>query len=91
MQQIHSLMVRVLAETIRRQPPSTARTEFAWQLAVGPALARATTVALDRGVLVVGAADPRWLRELERSHDVVLLKMQSLLGRDQVSALTSRS
>ncbi len=36
----------VIAEIIRRQPSSPARTALAWQLAVGSALARATTVEL---------------------------------------------
>jgi hypothetical protein len=57
----------VLAEIIRRQPPSPARTNFAWQLAVGPALARATVVELAEGVLTVKAVDRRWLREIERA------------------------
>ena len=32
---------------VRGQPPSPARTSFAWQLAVGPALARVTSVEMD--------------------------------------------
>ena len=70
----------VLAEIIRRQPPSPARTSFAWQLAVGPALARATSVTLEDGVLVVRSADERWTREIRRAGDVVLTRLQNLLG-----------
>ena len=44
---IAELRAGVLAEIVRRQPASKERTAFAWQLAVGPALARATTVELD--------------------------------------------
>jgi predicted nucleic acid-binding Zn ribbon protein len=91
MQPIHGFSGGVLAEIVRRQPASKARTSFAWQLAVGPAIARATTVILENGVLRVGAADQRWIREIERSKDVVLLKMQSLLGADQISTLKTRS
>ena len=36
----------VLAEVIQRQPPSPARTTFAWTVAVGPALARSATATL---------------------------------------------
>ncbi len=90
MQPVRQFSTGVLAEIVRRQPPSRARTNFAWQLTVGPALARATTVALDNGVLTVGAADPRWIRELERSRDAVLQKMQSLLGKDQLSIIKTR-
>ena len=77
----------VLAEIIRRQAPSPARTNFAWQLAVGPALARATVVELDGGVLNVRAVDPRWLREIERARPRVLAKLQTLLGRDAVTRI----
>jgi hypothetical protein len=90
MHPIQNLSGGVLCQLVRRQEPSTARTAFAWQLAVGPALARTTTVSLDAGVLTVRAADERWIREIERSRDVVLLKMQSLLGEDQISAVKTR-
>lgn len=70
----------VLAEIMRRQPASPARTSFAWQLAVGPALARATTVVLHDGVLTVRSADERWAREVRRAGDVVLKRLQTLLG-----------
>ena len=81
----------VLAEIVRRQPASKERTAFAWQLAVGPALARATTVELaEGGVLTVRAGDQRWLAEVERAREVVLQKMQHLLGRDQVTRITTR-
>jgi predicted nucleic acid-binding Zn ribbon protein len=85
---IQSFATAVLVEAIRRQPASKERTAFAWQLAVGPALARATTVELDdKGVLAIRSRDARWLRELERAKPAVLQKMQDLLGKDQVTRL----
>ena len=88
---INNFAPGVLAEIVRRQPASKERTGFAWQLAVGPALARATTVELgeDR-VLKVRAADPRWLAEVERAREAVLQKMQHLLGRDQVTRIATK-
>ena len=53
MKPIQSFSSGMLAEIIRRQPASKEKTRFAWQLAVGPALARVTTVELDAGVLRV--------------------------------------
>lgn len=92
MKSLQSFSTGVLAEIIRRQPASKQRTAFAWQLAVGPALARATTVELgDGGVLSVRATDQRWVVEIERARDTVLLKMQHLLGRDQVIRIKTRS
>ena len=72
----------VLAKILRRQPSSPARTAFAWQLAVGPALARSTTVAMQDGVLCVRASDERWGREIERASGMVLSRMQQLLGSE---------
>ena len=77
----------VLAEVIRRQPPSPARTTLAWQLAVGPALARATTVELSGGVLTVQSPDARWTLEITRARDIVLRRLQHFLGPDSVKAL----
>jgi predicted nucleic acid-binding Zn ribbon protein len=75
----------VIADIVRRQPASKARTEFAWQLAVGPAIARATVVNLDQGMLRVTAIDARWIQELKRSRDVILARLQDLLGADQIT------
>jgi predicted nucleic acid-binding Zn ribbon protein len=77
----------VLAEVVRRQPSSPARTNFAWQVAVGPALARSTTVSLDDGVLTVRATDARWGSEVARARDVVLARLQNLLGADAVRSI----
>src|SRR5215210_3762318 len=41
---LHAFGASLLADVVRRQPASQQRTDFAWQLAVGPALARVTTV-----------------------------------------------
>jgi Dna[CI] antecedent DciA-like protein len=75
----------VLAEIIRRQPASKGKTSFAWSVAVGPALARVTSVELtpDR-VLRVRVRDARWAREVERARDIVLTRLRMLLGDDNV-------
>ena len=84
---IQTVSSGVLAEIIRRQPASNGRTRFAWQLAVGPALARVTSVELAAGLLTVRCADPRWARELVRAREVVLGRLQQLLGTDAVQRL----
>jgi hypothetical protein len=81
---IQRLTGGVLAQVLRRQPASPGRTAFAWQLAVGPALARTTTVTLRDGVLCVRAADERWGREIERASNIVLARLQQLLGPEDV-------
>jgi predicted nucleic acid-binding Zn ribbon protein len=82
MRAIQSFSTQVLAELIRRQPASKERTRLAWQLAVGPALARVTTVDLREGVLAVRCADQRWIPELTRARDVILARIQQVLGSE---------
>jgi predicted nucleic acid-binding Zn ribbon protein len=87
---VHDFSTSVLAQIIRRQPPSQARTNFAWQLAVGQAVARATTVALTEGVLTVRAVDRRWIREIDPMRATVLEKLQHVLGTEQVTRIDLR-
>ena len=88
---LQSFSSGVIAEIVRRQPASKERTNFAWQLAVGPALARATTVELTDGVLTVRAVDRRWIQEIDRAKVNVMLKMQNILGSDQVTRIVTRA
>lgn len=77
----------VIAEIIRRQPASKERTAFAWQIAVGPAIARTTTVEIVDGVLRVSARDGRWGQEVTRAAATILARMQHLLGEHAVTSL----
>lgn len=79
---VQNIASTVLAGIIRRQPASRERTAFAWSVVVGPALSRATTVELRDGVLHVTPKDERWTRELHRSGNAILPRLQSLLGED---------
>lgn len=80
----------VIAEVVRRQPPSAARTSFAWHLAVGSALARVTSVEMDGTALVVRSTDPRWLKEIDRAKALILLKLQDLLGEKTITKISVR-
>jgi predicted nucleic acid-binding Zn ribbon protein len=86
-QPLQSFAPAVLAEIIRRQPASKERTNFAWSVAVGPALARVTTVELRNRNMIVCARDAQWARELERARDTILPRLQMLLGPDTVKGL----
>jgi predicted nucleic acid-binding Zn ribbon protein len=77
----------VIADALRRQPASPARTAFAWSVAVGPAIARATTVELRGTELVVTARDARWSKEIRRAADTILGRLQGLLGAGAVRTL----
>lgn len=71
-----------LAEHIRRQPASKERTTFAWNVAVGPAVAKATTAELRQGILEVRARDPRWAHEVERARELILERVRLFLGSE---------
>jgi predicted nucleic acid-binding Zn ribbon protein len=76
-------VLETMARVLARQPLSPAKVAFAWQIVVGPALARVTAVDLDeraRGTLLVRSDDPRWTTELERSRDVIVRRLAALLG-----------
>ena len=88
MQSLQGCATGVLAEMLRRQPASKERTAFAWSIAVGAALARATTVDLSDRVLIVRARDQRWAQEIYRNRATVLARLQDLLGRDAVRDLS---
>jgi Dna[CI] antecedent DciA-like protein len=77
----------VLAEIVRRQQPSAARTGFAWQIAVGPAMARTTSIDLVDGVLRVIGRDAYWAQAVERSSETILARMRHLLGGESVRAI----
>jgi len=83
-QSIQNFSSGVIAEIIRRQPASKEKTNFAWQLAVGPALARVSNVDLRERILFVTARDDRWRTEIARATPAILAKMQHLLGSDSI-------
>lgn len=87
MQPFQSFAAGVIAGAIRKQPPSPARTEFAWSVAAGPAMARAATVATRDGVLLVTPKDARWAREIERAVPTLLARLQALVGPAEVTSL----
>lgn len=86
---VQQFSTSVLAQVVRRQPPSPARTAFAWQLAVGQTLAKATRVSLRDGVLHVYATDRRWLQEVSRARAIVLERVQQLLGAEVTAIAVS--
>lgn len=90
MRAIQTFSGGVLADILRRQPASKGRTQLAWQLAVGPALARATSVEMKGTTLTVSAADPRWLKEIERARPALLPKLQQMLGKDHITHISTR-
>jgi hypothetical protein len=78
-------------ELVRGQPTTQAKVDFAWRTAVGPAVARASSVSLDaEGTLIVRADDDRWRHEIAQSLPLVRSRLEVLLG-DALKAIVVRS
>ena len=87
---LEGFAANVVAQVIRRQPLSPAKATFAWNVAVGPAMSRASTVDLRDGILYVTPKDARWATEIERAAATILSRVQLLLGTDAVTAVRVR-
>jgi predicted nucleic acid-binding Zn ribbon protein len=81
MQPLQQFLPAAVAEIVRRAPMSPDKVAFAWQAAVGPAIARATVIAIaDGGLLDVRVSSEAWRKELKRSAPVILDRLENLLG-----------
>jgi predicted nucleic acid-binding Zn ribbon protein len=81
----NKVMPAVVAEVIRKAPLTPEKVTFAWRMAVGPAIAKSTTVRLDAdGTLLVKADSPAWLAAVRKSRSLVHIRMMDLLGEDVV-------
>jgi predicted nucleic acid-binding Zn ribbon protein len=67
---------------------SPGKLRLAWRVAVGSAIDRATSVnMLDNGTVEVAAEDLAWRREVKRSQDMILSRLQDLVGAKAVTRL----
>ena len=79
-----------LAALLRDVPLSNGKVDFAWKAAVGKGLERVTAVRLEDRVLLVDVPDRIWAREITRSADIILTRLQTLLGHDTVNEIRVR-
>ena len=77
---VGEFMPAALQTVLRHAPLTPEKVAFAWRLAVGAAVDKATTIELRDGVLRVEAKDAAWQREIERSAGVVRARLEALLG-----------
>lgn len=90
MQHVAKAFPGALAALLREAPGSTGKVDFAWKLAVGPAIGRASAVRLEQDVLLVDPVDDRWAREIRRSSAIILARVQAMLGETTVRAIDVR-
>jgi predicted nucleic acid-binding Zn ribbon protein len=75
----------VVRDLLRHGPMSEGKLQAAWRLAVGPAIDRATRVALrEDGTLEVAARELTWRREVRRSQALILSRVRDLVGPEPV-------
>ena len=91
MRPIHHAVPGAVVELLRGTPLSPGKVGFAWRAAVGPAVGRVTSVKLDGRVLVVEASGPQWAREVKRSAEVILTRLQMLLGTATITSINVRT
>ena len=88
---LHQAMPGAIDELLRRAPISDGKVAFAWRVAVGPAMSRATRATLSRpGELLIDVKDERWRRELRRSERTILARLERLLGGDLITRIVLR-
>ena len=80
-----------VAELLRGAPLSDGKVAFAWKVAVGPAMERATAIKLDGTLLIVDVVNAQWAREIKRSRGVILSRLGTLLGNDTVTDIRVRT
>ena len=88
MEPLSSTAAPALRTLLNCQPTTSAKVAFAWAIAAGPALARATSpVWSSDGTLYVRTRTDAWRNELRRSKHVLLGRLSDLLGADVVRRL----
>jgi hypothetical protein len=91
MESLNSTATRALRTLLADQPASAAKVAFAWQLIAGPAIARASTVAWERGTLRVRPATAEWRREIVRAKPILLDRLRHMLGPEVIQSLVVES
>jgi predicted nucleic acid-binding Zn ribbon protein len=91
MKPLNSAVPGALAQLLREAPLSDGKVAFAWKVAVGPAVERATAIKLQETTLIVDVASAQWANEVKRSSAIILARLQTLLGRTAVAQLQVRS
>lgn len=81
-------MPAVLADVIRKAPLTDEKVQFAWRLAVGPAVDKATTVRLaPNGTLYVKTAAPAWNDAIAKSFGLIRSRLAHFLGETAVARI----
>jgi hypothetical protein len=85
----NQVMPAVVGEVIRKAPLTDEKVAFAWRLAVGPAIAKATTVRLGSdGTLYVSAEAQAWIDSVRASVGLIRSRLAHFLGDDAIKRIS---
>jgi predicted nucleic acid-binding Zn ribbon protein len=85
---VSQVIPAVVEEVVRKAPLTPEKVAFAWRMAVGPAVGKATSVRLgENGVLYVTCDSPAWTSAVKKSVPLIQRRLRALLGADAVNAL----
>lgn len=89
--QANKVMPALVAEIIRRGPMCDEKVTLAWRLAVGPQIAKVTTVRLvPDGTLHIKAESQAWIDAVRKSNSLIHIRLGDLLGENVVKRLEFR-
>ena len=78
----------VVEEVVRKAPLTPEKVAFAWRMAVGAAVGKATSVRLgDNGLLYVTCDSKAWAAAVRKSAPLIQHRLESMLGAGAVKAL----
>jgi len=78
----------VVAEVIRKAPLTDEKVAFAWRLAVGAAVDKATRVRLDADGILHVVAEPAWLDGVRQSVGLIRSRLAHYLGEHAVKRIS---
>lgn len=88
MEHLQTALPGFVRSLLARSPMSVGKFEFAWRLAVGPAIERVTKPTLNEdGTVEVVVIDAAWRREVKRSQAEILARLQEQLTSSIVKKL----
>lgn len=85
----NQVLPAVIGDIIRKAPLTDEKVAFAWRLAVGPAINKATTVRLAAdGTLYVTAESKAWVDSVRDSVGIIRSRLAHFLGDDAVKRIS---
>jgi hypothetical protein len=88
MQPVRDSATAALRTMLVDQPTNAEKVAFAWQIAAGAAMVRASAIVwAPDGTLRVSARDAAWRREIQHARPVIADRLRYLLGPDVVRAI----